>query len=243
MNGPQMRAPGRASLPCVLRGSLAAGLAVHAAACGGVQSLPPPRPIIVHSGVRVVPDTQRLAKIDEWLRRELGNIEKDPTFLIEAQARDTAPLPWDALTFRGDTAQILVPRDVPDASPVLMVYAHLHLMVRMGRQAEWLPEAPDARGWALERATVRRLCDGWLYARTIADAPPYGQLDELLYACEFGYLDAYLLTARGDDFREERNEWLKESPAAAEEYRSWFRRTFGKDPPGWSPAASPRPGL
>lgn len=211
---------------------LAAALALQGAACAGGRSLPPPRPIIVHSGVRVVPDPQRLERIDEWLRRELDNIEKDPTFLIRVTARDTAPLPWDGIEFRGDTAEIVAPRDVVEAGQVLMVYAHLRLMERMGRLAEWLPEAAEARGYDLERAIVKRLCDAWLYARTIADAPPYQRLDELLYACEYGYLDAYLLTARADEFRAERERWVREHPAAAGEYRSWFRATFGKEPPG-----------
>ncbi|MBI4540758.1 MAG: hypothetical protein HY704_14750 [Gemmatimonadetes bacterium] len=236
MNRPGRRRaalPTRAALAFTL---LAAAGPLLGGACGGGRALPPPRPIIVHSGIRIVPDSARLERVDEWLRRAMENIEKDPTFLIEVQPRDTAPLPWDGLEIQGDTAKIGAPRDVPEAAPVLMVYAHLRLMARMGRQAEWLPEAPDARGWELERAVVRRLCDAWLYARTIADAPPYDRLDELLYACEFGYLEAFVLTARAGDFGEERERWLRENPGAADAYRRWFQQTFGKDPPGWKGA-------
>lgn len=230
----KLRAAAPASRRVQAPGTLlvAASLALQGAACAGARSLPPPRPIIVHSGVRVVPDAQRLEQIDEWLRRELETIEKDPTFLLRVTPRDTAPLPWDGIEFRGDTAEIMAPRDVMEAGQVLMIYAHLRLMERMGRLAEWLPEAAEAPAYERERAVVKRLCDAWLYARTIADAPPYAPLDELLYACEFGYLDAYLLTARAGEFREQRERWMGEQPSALEEYRRWFRATFGKEPPG-----------
>ena len=53
-----------------------------------------------------------------------------------------------------------------------------------------------------------------------------------LYANENGYLDAMILTARGDEFKEERQAWLKEDPEALERYRKWFVDTFGREPPG-----------
>ena len=60
----------------------------------------------------------------------------------------------------------------------------------------------------------------------------YDPLEELLYANENGYLDALILTARGDEFKEERGAWLKEDPEGLERYRSWFVDTFSREPPG-----------
>jgi hypothetical protein len=53
-----------------------------------------------------------------------------------------------------------------------------------------------------------------------------------MYANENGYLDAMILTARGDEFREERQAWLREDPEAQERYRKWFLTTFNREPPG-----------
>jgi len=57
-------------------------------------------------------------------------------------------------------------------------------------------------------------------------------LEELVYANENGYLNAMLLTARGDEFKEERQAWLKDDPEALERYRRWFVDTFSREPPG-----------
>ncbi|MBI4521631.1 MAG: hypothetical protein HY701_12395 [Gemmatimonadetes bacterium] len=215
--------------------SLLPVMSVILAACASTRELPPARPIIVRSGVRIVADSQRLNRIDEWLRRQLENIEEDPSFLITVTPRDTAPPPWRGLAIAGDSAEILAPREVPDAGTVLMVYAHLHLMDRMGKIPEWLPEAADLpRGYPLERVIMRRLAEAWLYARAVADAGPWSILDELMYANEFGYLDAYLLTARAGQFPDDRRRWLEENPGREDEFRTWFQRTFGEDPPGWA---------
>jgi len=51
-----------------------------------------------------------------------------------------------------------------------------------------------------------------------------------MYAHENGYLDAFLFTARPDAFADARSEWARESPEAAERYRSWFLETFNREP-------------
>jgi hypothetical protein len=105
-------------------------------------------------------------------------------------------------------------------------------MDRTGRLEEWLPEAADAEGYALERAMVVRMADSWLLGRAIFDAQPHQLMDELIYAKEAGYLDAFLFTVRPDDFEEEREAWVRQNPGGIEEYVAWFRQTMGGDPPG-----------
>jgi hypothetical protein len=105
-------------------------------------------------------------------------------------------------------------------------------MKRMGRLEEFLPEAFDAEGYELERAILARTADAWLYARALFDHAPYGPLDELLFSHENGYLDAFILTARPEEFDEERDTWLAENPGRAEEYARWFLATFETEPPG-----------
>ncbi len=214
-------------------GVLILGASGLVAACGGgAPALPPVRPLVIHSGVRVFPDAERMREVDEWLRGELENIREDPSFLIVTVPRETPAYPWESLLIEGDTARIGVYRGAPEARTPFMVYAHLRLMKRMGRLEEWLPEAAGAEGYELERAILDRVAEVWLFGRSVFNAEPYAPLEELVYARAHGYLDAFLLTARGDEFPEERAAWLREDPDGMETYRSWFVATFEREPPG-----------
>ena len=93
-------------------------------------------------------------------------------------------------------------------------------------------DSVGTEGYALERAILARVSDAWLYGRAVFDMPPYGPLDELLYSTEYGYLDAFILTARPEEFEGERREWLEANPAKEDEYRGWFAETFERAPPG-----------
>lgn len=206
-------------------------LALSGCATGPVE-LPEPRPLVIHSGQRlVVDDEERLREIYETLTLQAQNIEADPSFMIEAvpDARDVYP--WETLEIEGDTARVHFNRTVPDIRTAYDVYAHLHLMHRAGRLDEWLPEAVGLEGWELERAIVDRVADVWLLGRVMFDLAPYGLLDRLIYAQEAGQLDALLLTLRADEFAEARSAWLEANPDADEEFRSWYRQTFREEPP------------
>lgn len=201
---------------------------------GGPIELPPPRPIIVTSGERLRADPARMDSIYAWLQEENQNIEEDPSFLIEGVPAARETLPWQtlAISAKADTARFQYDRAHPDITTAFNVYAHLHLMKRTGHLADWLPEHANAEGYALERAIVGRLADAWLLGRAVFDAPAYPPLDELIYAKEAGYLDAFLFTARPHDFAAERATWETDKPGEAEAYRTWFRRTFNREPPG-----------
>jgi hypothetical protein len=132
-----------------------------------------------------------------------------------------------------DSAEIaLETRKSLEARLVYEIYAHYHLMKEFGRLEEFLPGAGDEEGFSLERAILARVADAWLLGRAVYDAEPYDPLEEILYANENGYLDALILTARGDEFQEERQAWLQDDPEALERYRSWFVETFTREPPG-----------
>jgi hypothetical protein len=199
----------------------------------GPAELPDPRPIVVRSGARLYPEKSRMEEIDSWFRPEMQNIEQDPTFLIETVERDTPAYPWESLYISNDTAKIgLEGKKSPEAQTAYMIYAHLHLMKLMNRLDEFLPGAAGAEGYMLERAILARVSDVWLYGRGVFGAVAYEPLEELMYSNENGYLDAFLLTARGDEFGEERQRWLQEDPEALEQYRQWFVDTFSREPPG-----------
>ena len=208
---------------------------VAAAACGsGEVSLPPPRPIVVTSGERLRADPERMDSIYAWLQLENANIEEDPSFLIEGVPAARQSLPWQTLTIneKADTARFQYDRAHPDVTTAFNVYAHLHLMKRRNLLSQWLPEHANEEGFDLERAIVGRVADAWLLGRAVFDAPAYQPLDELVYAKEAGYLDAYLLVARPQEFADARQRWEAEKPAEREAYRTWFRRAFNKEPPG-----------
>jgi hypothetical protein len=222
------------SLPA--RGLLGLSTLVLLAACGGEAQLPTPRPLVNFQGVRLSADPQKMQEVDRWFRPQMDNIERDPSFMIITVPRDTTTYPWETLVLDGDTARIAFQRRVPEAEAIYLLYAHFHLMASRDELEEWLPEASEADGYELESAVLERIADAWLYGRSIFDAAAYAPLDEILYAREYGYLDAMVFTARKDDFPAEREAWLERNPDESEEYFAWFQETFSRPPPGWSAA-------
>jgi hypothetical protein len=215
-------------------------LAVGLAGCGGTAQLPPPRPLIVSSGARLTADAERMKQIDDWLVPEQTNIEEDPTFLIASVESEQDTYPWETLVLQGDTARYQYGRSNPDVQTSYNVYAHLHLMKKMGRLGEWLPPAEaNADGFALERAIVKKMSDSWLLGRAVYDAQPHPLLDQLVYANEAGHLDAFLFTARPNDFAEAKASWVAQNPQGLQTYRDWFVKTFNQEPPGMR-ATAPR---
>jgi len=214
------------------RAALLVGLVVLAACAGAVPELPQPRPIIIHSGARLRVDHERMKVVNEWVIDEQDNIVQDPSFLVETQPSTSEVYLWERLEIEGDTVRTPVDVRSVDSRLVHEIYAHLHLMVDMGRQEEWLPEAPAAVEYDLERAILLRSADAWVLGRTVFDTQPYGPLDELMYANEAGYLDAFIFTARPAEFARARTEWARANPSRVDEYRSWFLDTFSREPPG-----------
>ena len=213
---------------------VAIGIVTVLAGCAAVASeIAPPRPIIIHSGARLRVEHERMMEVNEWFTREQENIVEDPTFMIETRPSTDEVYIWDELEIvEGDTVRTPVNAGAPESRFVHEIYAHLHLMVDMGRQDEWLPEAPDAVEYALERAILARVSDAWLLGRTVFDVAPYGPLDELIYANEAGFLDAFVFTARPSEFALARTEWARANPGESDRYRDWFLETFNRDPPG-----------
>lgn len=214
--------------------ALTLALAGGMTACAsGPPEVPQPRPIVNFSGARLRIDKERAQEINEWVTREQTNIAQDPGFMVEVALTTDETYPWQGLEFPGtDSVRVRLTPRASDASLIYEIYGHLHLMARMGRQEEWLPEAPTATGYALERAILSRVSDAWLLGRTTFDTQPFAPLDELVYSKEEGYLDAFIFTARPDEFAEARAEWAKENPGRTEEYRRWFVQTFNREPPG-----------
>lgn len=221
-----MRRRRRLSGVVLFVGALAAG------ACAGAYALPAPRTLVVRSGARIQADEARLAEIDIWVRAQQENIILDPSFMVLEKGSPTETYPWDGLRINGDTVEVLVYTAAPESGSFMSFYGHFHLMDKMNRLDEFLPEAVDAEGYELERAILARVSDAWLYGRAAFDSPPYGPLDELMYSYEYGYLDAFILTGRPEEFESERRTWLQENPGRDEEYRQWFIETFETEPLG-----------
>jgi len=173
-----------------------------------------------------------LDEIDVWVREHLDNIALDPSFWMQFETTGEQTYPWEGLSIRGDTVEVLLYQAAPEALNFLYIYGHFHWMDKMNRLDEFLPEAVGAEGYGLERAILARLSDAWLYGRAVFDTPPYGPLDELLFASEAGYLDAFILTARPEEFEQERATWLRENPGQEAVYTRWFLETFETEPPG-----------
>ncbi len=203
-------------------------------ACTTVAPLPAPRSLIVRSGARLQPDPARLSEIDLWVRDQQESISLDPSFWIIERPTPVETYPWDGLTISedADTAYVMVPSVAPESGSIMAFYGHYYLMQKVRRLDEFLPDAADAEGYALERAILGRVADAWMYGRALFDMTPYGPLDELMYANESGYLDAMIFTARPDEFAEDKAAWRAANPGKDEEYRRWFKETFEREPPG-----------
>jgi hypothetical protein len=209
--------------------------ALTACASSGPGQLPEPRTLVLRSGARLSVDEsemERMRFIYNEVDRELRNIEVDPSFLIGTRADPRDLYPWETLDISGDTAWVNFNRTHPEVSQVYQIYAHLHLMRRMDRLDEWLPDVADAEGWPLEQAIMTRVAEAWLLGRALYDFTPYELLDELAYAFDAGWLDAMLLQLRANEFSEAREEWLAADPAALDGFSAWFRETFDRPPPG-----------
>lgn len=198
----------------------------------GPPEMPSPRPIVIRSGERLFADQERMKEVDDWFRAQQDNIVNDPSFWVITVGRDTPSYPWESLYLSNDTASIGIQSGYPEAEQVFQIYAHYHLMEKMGRIGEFLPGGEDLEGFALERAILARISDAWFLGRAVYQAVAFDPLEEILYSNENGYLDALILTARGDEFREDRQAWLREDPEAQERYRRWFLATFDREPPG-----------
>jgi hypothetical protein len=167
-----------------------------------------------------------------WVTREQLDIEQDPSFWVITQPADDEPYPWDGLDVRADSVTVRAPRGLQDPQLPIMIYGHQHLMARMGRQEEWLPEAPEAEDFELERAILTRVADAWILGRSVFNTVPYGPLDELAYAKENGFIEPFIFTARPNEFAARRAEWVRANPGEMERYRQWFLDTFSREPPG-----------
>jgi hypothetical protein len=206
-------------------------------ACAGTVALPAPRPLVVSSGARLTADPERLQEIYDWFIPQDEAIEQDPTFYIVSVDSEQDSYPWETLVLQGDTARYQHTRSNPDVVGAYNIYAHLHLMKKLNRLEEWMPDQANLDGYALERAIVDRMADSWLLGRSIFDAQPHVLMDELIYAKDAGHLDAFLFTARPNDFAQDREAWVRDHPQGLEEYQAWFRQTLGGDPPGIRRAA------
>lgn len=203
------------------------------AACAATGlELPEPRTVVIYSGARIRVDRERMEEVNTWVTREQTNISEDPAFWVITDLAADEVYPWEGLRFGTDTVRVRVDPRAADASLVYQIYGHQHLMSRMGRQEEWLPEAPTATGYDLERAILARVSDAWMLGRTVFSTSPFGPLDELMYAAEEDFLDAFIFTARPEEFAEARAAWAREKPDEAERYRGWFLETFNREPPG-----------
>jgi len=214
------------------RATVVALLAAAGSCASAATTIPPPRTIIIHSGARVRADYEEMKVVNEWVTREQDNISNDPSFWVVSNPVLQEVFPWEGMVVSNDTVSLQVSLGAGDGNLVYQIYGHLHLMSTMGRQAEWLPEAPDAVGFELERAIMVRTADAWILGRTVFDTQPFGPLDELAYSKYAGYLDAFIFTARPGEFAASRGVWARENPGAADEYREWFLDTFNQEPPG-----------
>lgn len=209
------------------------GMFAFLSACSASEPvLPRPRPIVNYQGARIRADYEQMKGVNEWVTREQDNIVNDPSFWVVSNATLVETLPWEGMRLAPDSVILNVPLGGRDGQLAYQIYGHLHLMVQMGRQEEWLPEAPEVTGYELERAIVDRIADVWILGRTVFDTQPFAPLDELAYAKNFGFLDAFIFTARPDLYGSERARWVQENPERASEYRAWFSETFNREPPG-----------
>ena len=172
-----------------------------------------------------------MEEVEAWLTPELDRINLDPAFLIRLSAVQEEVYPWDGLEIVADTADLVLTDTAADAETPFLVYGYLRLMDARGALVEAYPGTEGLTGYILERAILERVAEVWLLGRSVFDTQPYAPLDELVYASEFGYLDDFIFATQPDRFPGEEAAHRTENPGREEEFRSWFRNTFGSDGP------------
>lgn len=207
-------------------------LAALVASCAPTTDTPTPRPIVIYSGARLNAAPERMQEADVWVREAMTDIQENPGFMVVTLPVPQAIYPWDHLEIEGDTVEIAYNGAATDARTPFMVYGFLHLMSEMGQLDQWLPGAQGLEGYELERAILAQVSEVWLYGRTVFDAHAHQPLEELIYSTENGYLDAFILTARPEEFAEARERWLSNIPDGQYQYETWFEQTFQELPPG-----------
>ena len=201
------------------------------AACASQVPAIMPRSIVVYSGERIQPESARMEEVEAWLTPELDRINLDPAFLIRLSAVREEVYPWDGLEIVADTADLVLTDTAADAEAPFLVYGYLRLMDSRGLLVEAYPGTEGLTGYALERAILERVAEVWLLGRSVFDTQPYGPLDELVYAREFGFLDDFIFATQPDRFPGEEDAHRTENPGREEEFRRWFQNTFGSDGP------------
>lgn len=227
------RRPHRSANALRSHGALLAVLVLTAPGCAtGEPEMRDPRRLVVHSGERLSPTRERMEEIEGWFHEQVDSIVSDESFWVIHGPQEGPAYLWETLEVneQGDTAHIYYQR--PELVRTYTRYAYLHIMVVQGRLGLWLPEAEGGTPYEIERAILSQVADAWLYERSIYDTRPYDLLDELTYSKENDYLDAYILTARPDEFVDARRIWMEENPGARDAFIAWFRNAFERDPPG-----------
>ena len=223
--------------------ALALLLMSSVAACSSRLPTPEPRSIIVYSGERIQTDGVRMRQIEQWLTPELDRIDLDPDFLIRIAAVGEGGYPWDSLEIVSDTVDLALLVAAADVETAYLVYGYLRLMDDWGTLAEVLPEAEGQSGYGAEREILKRVAEVWLLGRSVFDTQPFGPLDELVYANEYGYLDEFIFATQGDRFSDDAVAYRAENPGREGDFRSWFRRTFQAEGPQYirRPEEEPAP--
>jgi len=212
------------------------GLMVLAACGAGEPAVPQTRTVIVYTGERIQVDGERMLGVQQWLRRQLEHIDRDPSFLIRINRQSDPAYPWTTTELVGDTAVTAFERAAVEAEPPFLIYAHLRLIAERSELAEWLPAAeedPTLAGLDLEAAILERVSDVWLLGRSVFDTQAHGPLDELLYANERGFLREFILATQPDRFEDELEAFTRENPDWEENLQDFFQRTFERDGPGY----------
>lgn len=212
------------------------GLLVLGACAAGEPPVPQTRTVIVYTGERIQVEGERMRDVQSWLRPQLDNIDRDPSFLIRVNRQTDAAYPWATTELVSDTAITAIQRAAVDVEPPFLIYAHLRLMAERSEVAEWLPAAEEDEALAgldLEQAILERVSDVWLLGRSVFDTQAHGPLDELLYANERGLLREFVLATQPLRFQEERERFTEENPDWEEELQAFFQRTFERDGPGY----------
>ncbi len=213
-----------------LAGVVTAGVWTAGCVSNAPSQLPSPRPLIIQSGARLVldDDNLRMREVYDETDHLMEVIINDPGFLIwtEPEARDVYP--WETLEISADTARIRYRRSSPDIRNPYEIYAFLHLMREEGRIDEFLPEAAGTDAWDFEVEVMQTVADAWLLGRAYFDFAPYPPMDEIMYASHAGYLEEILLALRPGEFPEAR---AALDPVEVTAFTSWYRETFGDDPP------------
>ncbi len=197
---------------------------VAAALLAGPGSASAQYQILSPAGDTIRFERDRLLEMREFSTALREDLERDPAVLYYTAfgpvvERDDAAsaFPWNAIEVVTDSlAGVVTPGNLREADRAYVNYAVLRMRAERAD-----PDVPCDEWMGREVEAVEGFVVGWIVARTLFGGPPFGPLDELVFARAAGVLPGLIADQGDPHLRGCLTVWRQANPDAIRTYREW----------------------